>query len=272
MIYTNFPLYFHILLLLKTPKKNVRNNIAEPDVTVLRMKLFIHYLGSFLFKSFLFLLRCVSRQCLCCFKEYKHLEVFNQLVYALINLVIAQISSLRDRLCSVQDHIHKGGASGAEGAGSEWSGGGETAPGPLPQPSSPGEDEPVNVERDSAEEDADTPDQNQNKSQSQGHGQGANQQSGEAQMEALGPGEGCSSSSGGSGGGDGCAGAGGSGSSDSQDPFSSWSTEEREKLLLCAAKIFQIQFPLYTAYKHNTHPTIEVRTSPTSIYLALIHE
>lgn len=44
-----------------------------------------------------------------------------------------------------------------------------------------------------------------------------------------------------------------------QDPFSSWSTEEREKLLLCAAKIFQIQFPLYTAYKHNTHPTIEVR-------------
>uniref|UniRef100_A0A1A8HWD2 Ubiquitin specific peptidase 34 n=1 Tax=Nothobranchius kuhntae TaxID=321403 RepID=A0A1A8HWD2_NOTKU len=33
--------------------------------------------------------------------------------------------------------------------------------------------------------------------------------------------------------------------------------EEREKLLLCAAKIFQIQFPLYTAYKHNTHPTLE---------------
>lgn len=47
-----------------------------------------------------------------------------------------------------------------------------------------------------------------------------------------------------------------------QDPFSSWSTEEREKLLLCAAKIFQIQFPLYTAYKHNTHPTIEVRPRP----------
>ena len=27
---------------------------------------------------------------------------------------------------------------------------------------------------------------------------------------------------------------------------------------MCTAKIFQIQFPLYTAYKHNTHPTIEV--------------
>ncbi|TMS23679.1 Ubiquitin carboxyl-terminal hydrolase 34 [Larimichthys crocea] len=58
-----------------------------------------------------------QRQCLCCFKEYKHLEVFNQLVYALINLVIAQISSLRDRLCSVQDHTHKGGVSGTEGVG-----------------------------------------------------------------------------------------------------------------------------------------------------------
>ncbi|XP_056267031.1 ubiquitin carboxyl-terminal hydrolase 34-like, partial [Pseudoliparis swirei] len=159
-----------------------------------------------------------QRQCLCCFKEYKHLEVFNQLVYALINLVIAQISSLRDRLCSVQDRLRKGGA---EGGGSEWSGG-EAAPGPLPRPSSPGEDEPVNVERDSAEEDA--ADLNQNK--------------GPSQQPSS------SSTSGGD-------------SSDSQDPFGSWSTEEREKLLLCAAKIFQIQFPLYTAYKHNTHPTIE---------------
>lgn len=197
----------------------------------------------------------VFRQCLCCFKEYKHLEVFNQLVYALINLVIAQISSLRDRLCSVQDHTHKGGVSGTEGVGSEW-GGGEPAPGALPQPSSPGEDEPVNVERDSAEEDGDAPDLNQNKTQSQG--QGPNQPC-EAQMEALGPGESASGSGGGDGDG---VGVGANSSSDSQDPFSSWSTEEREKLLLCAAKIFQIQFPLYTAYKHNTHPTIEVRTSP----------
>ena len=173
--------------------------------------------------------------------------MFNQLVYALINLVITQISSLRDRLCSIQGHTHKGGASGAEGVGSEW-GGGESAPGPLPQPSSPGEDEPVNVERDSAEEDADTADLNQNKTQGQG-------QQGEAPMEALGPEE----SGSGCGGGNGADGAAGS---DSQDPFSSWSTEEREKLLLCAAKIFQIQFPLYTAYKHNTHPTIEVRTRP----------
>lgn len=194
----------------------------------------------------------VFRQCLCCFKEYKHLEVFNQLVYALINLVIAQISSLRDRLCSVQDHTHKVGVPGTEGVGSEWSGG-DAAPGPLPQPSSPGEDEPVNVERDSAEEDGDTPDLNQNKSRSQG----ADQPS-EAQMEVLGPGESCSGSGGVEGG------AGANGSSDSQDPFSSWSTEEREKLLLCAAKIFQIQFPLYTAYKHNTHPTIEVWTRPLS--------
>uniref|UniRef100_A0A3B5M8F1 Ubiquitin carboxyl-terminal hydrolase 34 n=1 Tax=Xiphophorus couchianus TaxID=32473 RepID=A0A3B5M8F1_9TELE len=96
-----------------------------------------------------------QRQCLCCFKEYKHLEVFNQLVYALINLVITQINSLRNQLCSEKI----------------WN----------------------------------------------------------------------------------AAGGGG----DNLDPFSSWTTEEKEKLLLCAAKIFQIQFPLYTAYKHNTHPTIE---------------
>jgi len=205
------------------------------------------------------------RQCLCCFKEYKHLEVFNQLVYALINLVIAQISSLRDRLCSVQDRLRKGGA---EGGGSECSGG-EAAPGPLPRPSSPGEDEPVNVERDSAEEDA--ADLNQNK--------GPSQQPCEAQMEALGPGEGGSGSGSGGGGGGGGGGAAGASSSssstsggdssDSQDPFGSWSTEEREKLLLCAAKIFQIQFPLYTAYKHNTHPTIEVSTHTHSLDNAL---
>lgn len=161
--------------------------------------------------------------------------MFNQLVYALINLVIAQISSLRDRLCSVQDHARKVGASGAEGAASGWN-----ESGPRPQPSSPGEDEPVNVERDSAEEDGDNqPDLNQNKVQTQGP-----EAPGEAHMEALGPGGGVAE-----------GGAGASG----QDPFGSWSTEEREKLLLCAAKIFQIQFPLYTAYKHNTHPTIEVR-------------
>lgn len=180
------------------------------------------------------------------------MEVFNQLVYALINLVIAQISSLRDRLCSSQDRTHKGVVSGPEGPGSEWSRG-ESAPGSLPQPASPGEDEPVNVERDSAEEDADTPDLNQNRTQSQD--QGANQAV-EAQAEALGPGE-CSSESGGGHDGAGCS---SDRNNDIQDPFSSWSTEEREKLLLCAAKIFQIQFPLYTAYKHNTHPTIEVRT------------
>lgn len=153
--------------------------------------------------------------------------------------------------------------SGADGVGSEW-GGGDSGLGALPQPTSPGEDEPVNVERDSAEEDADTPDLTQDKTQNQGQSQGANQQ-GEAQIEALGPVE----SSSGSGGDDG-GGAASSTSSDSQDPFSSWSTDEREKLLLCAAKIFQIQFPLYTAYKHNTHPTIEVSPRPHTPSTTLI--
>lgn len=106
----------------------------------------------------------------------------------------------------------------------------EGAAGPLPQPSSPGEDEHVNVERDSAEEDGDASDLIQGqRSERPGEDQGTVRQ----QAERGG-----------------------------QDPFSSWSTEEREKLLLCAAKIFQIQFPLYTAYKHNTHPTIEVRLHP----------
>lgn len=112
-----------------------------------------------------------QRQCLCCFKEYKHLEVFNQLVYALINLVIAQISSLRDRLCSLHSHhhhhhhAHKVGGGGEGPSASGWSDG---VPRPLPQPSSPGEDEPVNVERDSAEEDGDSrTDLNQNKMQGQ---------------------------------------------------------------------------------------------------------
>ncbi|XP_032418043.1 ubiquitin carboxyl-terminal hydrolase 34 isoform X3 [Xiphophorus hellerii] len=184
-----------------------------------------------------------QRQCLCCFKEYKHLEVFNQLVYALINLVITQINSLRNQLCSAQNLTHKG--SGTEEGRPDWAAG-ESAPGSLPQPASPGEDEPVNVERDSAEEDANIPDPNQKKTQS--HEQEKIWPDG-AQANPLGPLDGGSESLNG----ENAAGGGG----DNLDPFSSWTTEEKEKLLLCAAKIFQIQFPLYTAYKHNTHPTIE---------------
>lgn len=198
-----------------------------------------------LFFSFFFCV--VSRQCLCCFKEYKHLEVFNQLVYALINLVITQINSLRNQLCSAQNLTHKG--SGTEEGRPDWAAG-ESAPGSLPQPASPGEDEPVNVERDSAEEDANIPDPNQKKTQS--HEQEKIWPDG-AQANPLGPLDGGSESLNG----ENAAGGGG----DNLDPFSSWTTEEKEKLLLCAAKIFQIQFPLYTAYKHNTHPTIEVRTN-----------
>lgn len=200
----------------------------------------------------------LHRQCLCCFKEYKHLEVFNQLVYALINLVIAQVTSLRDRLCSATSQrgvTDDGAAGGEEGPGTEWrgeGGGGITGAGPHPQqpPTSPVEDEPLNVERDSAEEDGagEAPEQNQNNN-NQNPVQGTSQ----AQQEAPKPEESSS--------GIGASEAGASSSTDSQaqeDMFDSWSTEDREKLLLCAAKIFQIQFPLYTAYKHNTHPTIEV--------------
>ena len=182
------------------------------------------------------------------------MEVFNQLVYALINLVIAQVSSLRDRLCSAKDPTHKGDVSGTEGAEFKW-GRDESVPCTIPQPSSPEEDEPVNVERDSAEEDIYSPDLNQNKTQSQDQG---HIQPVKVQVEALGPASDGVDESGERGDG---AGDGSDSSVDSQNSFSSWSTEEREKLLLCAAKIFQIQFPLYTAYKHNTHPTIEVRGS-----------
>ncbi|XP_037108825.1 ubiquitin carboxyl-terminal hydrolase 34 isoform X3 [Syngnathus acus] len=154
-----------------------------------------------------------QRQCLCCFKEYKHLEVFNQLVYALINLVVGQIAGLRDRLCRLRAPE---GAADCDQRGPR-------------RPASPGEDEPVNVERDSAEEeDAQSP------------GADLNRKQAEEEEEEDDDDE---EEDGGDGG--------------ELDAFSSWSTDEREKLLLCAAKIFQIQFPLYTAYKHNTHPTIE---------------
>ncbi|XP_028827085.1 ubiquitin carboxyl-terminal hydrolase 34 isoform X3 [Denticeps clupeoides] len=159
-----------------------------------------------------------QRQCLCCFKEYKHLEVFNQLVYAIINLVIAQVTSLRDHLCR-----GRGPDGPSDGTDSEWEGGAHSQ-------LSPNEDEPVNVERDSAEEDG-------------GMEQNGEDQSQKGKPELLRMEEGPETSVG--------------SASESLDPFGSWSTEDREKLLLCAAKIFQIQFPLYTAYKHNTHPTIE---------------
>lgn len=50
-------------------------------------------------KIFAYINSWTQRQCLCCFKEYKHLEIFNQVVCALINLVIAQVQVLRDQLC-----------------------------------------------------------------------------------------------------------------------------------------------------------------------------
>ena len=209
------------------------------------------------------------RQCLCCFKEYKHLEVFNQLVYALINLVVSQISGLRELLCSLHGRTHTGVGAGSPGWGGGASagcgGGGGTAL--LPRPSSPGEDEPVNVERDSAEEDAaDAPDLNQNP------GAGAGQQAGQAPAVASdlgglegGGGGGHGSGAGGESGS--VAGESASGATDDNEPLTSWSTEEKEKLLMCTAKIFQIQFPLYTAYKHNTHPTIEVQPPHPTIEL-----
>ncbi|KAK1171274.1 hypothetical protein AOXY_G6034 [Acipenser oxyrinchus oxyrinchus] len=143
-----------------------------------------------------------QRQCLCCFKEYKHLEVFNQVVYALINLVVAQVQAL-------QDQLYKSCTNDTD---SDWA--------DVTQQS----DEPVNVERDSNEEDGES--EGQNTTESKPDSSKACGRTGDV-------------------------------SAKSPDPFSAWNTEEKEKLLLCVAKIFQIQFPLYTAYKHNTHPTIE---------------
>lgn len=97
------------------------------------------------------------------------------------------------------------------------------------------------MERDSAEEDGGSEPLGKNQNLSQ-------EPQGRSENPRLGEGSAGSSSS-----------ACGGGAAESQDPFGSWTTEDREKLLLCVAKIFQIQFPLYTAYKHNTHPTIEVQ-------------
>ncbi|XP_069090498.1 ubiquitin carboxyl-terminal hydrolase 34 isoform X1 [Pleurodeles waltl] len=153
-------------------------------------------------KIFAYINSWTQRQCLCCFKEYKHLEIFNQVICALINLVIAQVQTLRDQLCknctietdsSHQDKNNEGGE--ALCVGKECHKDDESLEGDnfvekklsTTRNCSPGEEE----------------------------------------------------------------------SAKSTDLFNLWSFDEKEKLLLCVAKIFQIQFPLYTAYKHNTHPTIE---------------
>lgn len=146
---------------------------------------------------------------MCCFKEYKHLEIFNQVVCALINLVIAQVQALRDQLCK-HCTLHIDPA---------W-----------PEQSHHAE-EPLNVEREShQEENGERQKPLENKFDS-------------ARTCVLGEEE----------------------PTKSTEPFSLWSTDEKEKLLLCVAKIFQIQFPLYTAYKHNTHPTIEVQLLCVSV-------
>lgn len=153
-------------------------------------------------RIFIFTFLFSYRQCLCCFKEYKHLEIFNQVVCALINLVIAQVQALRDQLCK---HC-------TINIDSTW------------QDRSNHADEPLNVERESHEEE-----------------NGERQKSIEKKLDSA---RTCILTE--------------EESAKNTDAFSLWSTDEKEKLLLCVAKIFQIQFPLYTAYKHNTHPTIEV--------------
>ncbi|KAH0521479.1 Ubiquitin carboxyl-terminal hydrolase 34, partial [Microtus ochrogaster] len=152
-------------------------------------------------KIFAYINSWTQRQCLCCFKEYKHLEIFNQVVCALINLVIAQVQVLRDQLCKHCATIN---------IDSTW------------QDESNQVEEPLNIDRECNEGNAERQKSIEKKSNS-------------TRICNLTEEE----------------------SSKSSDPFSLWSTEEKEKLLLCVAKIFQIQFPLYTAYKHNTHPTIE---------------
>ncbi|RXM97568.1 Ubiquitin carboxyl-terminal hydrolase 34 [Acipenser ruthenus] len=173
-------------------------NAALNPATPVNNQMFIQeYVANLLKSAFPHL----QEQCLCCFKEYKHLEVFNQVVYALINLVVAQVQAL-------QDQLYKSCTNDTD---SDWA--------DVTQQS----DEPVNVERDSNEEDGET--EGQKTTESKPDSSKACGRTGDV--------------------------------SKSPDPFSAWNTEEKEKLLLCVAKIFQIQFPLYTAYKHNTHPTIE---------------
>lgn len=130
------------------------------------------------------------------------MEIFNQVVCALINLVIAQVQALRDQLCK---HC-------TINIDSTW------------QDQSNHADEPLNVERESHEEE-----------------NGERQKSIDKKLDSA---RTCILAE--------------EESAKNTDAFSLWSTDEKEKLLLCVAKIFQIQFPLYTAYKHNTHPTIEV--------------
>lgn len=130
------------------------------------------------------------------------MEIFNQVVCALINLVIAQVQVLRDQLCKHCATIN---------IDSTW------------QDESNQAEEPLSIDRECNEGNAERQKSIEKKSNS-------------ARICNLTEEE----------------------SSKSSDPFSLWSTDEKEKLLLCVAKIFQIQFPLYTAYKHNTHPTIEV--------------
>jgi len=130
------------------------------------------------------------------------LEIFNQVVCALINLVIAQVQVLRDQLCK---HCT------TTNTDSTW------------QDESNEAEEPLSIDRECNEGHTERQKSIEKKSNSTGICNLTEEES-----------------------------------SKSSDPFSLWNTDEKEKLLLCVAKIFQIQFPLYTAYKHNTHPTIEV--------------
>ncbi|CAI9566410.1 unnamed protein product, partial [Staurois parvus] len=147
------------------------------------------------------------RQCLCCFKEYKHLEIFNQVVCSLINLVIGQVQALRDQLLKICT----------------------TSPDSNWQDEANPSDELLNVEKETQEEEEE-------------EGEERSSEPCKVPDKQLESGRTCNVTE---------------DSLKSTDLYSLWSTEEKEKLLLCVAKIFQIQFPLYTAYKHNTHPTIE---------------
>ncbi|XP_018120315.1 ubiquitin carboxyl-terminal hydrolase 34 isoform X2 [Xenopus laevis] len=155
-------------------------------------------------KIFAYINSWAQRQCLCCFKEYKHLEIFNQVVCALINLVIGQVQALQDQLVKIVTTSPE----------SNWQ-----------DEHKPSEEELLNVEKEPQDEEEE------------------GEERGNPQEKTLDNARTCNPTE--------------EESIKSTETFHLWSTDEKEKLLLCVAKIFQIQFPLYTAYKHNTHPTIE---------------
>ena len=159
-----------------------------------------------------------SRQCMCCFKDFKNFERLNNIVQVILNVAIRIIQTLpqdteKEQKISKQTEDEEKDNAKKTIEDSEED---KEKKKPTPEDVKDNEDKEKNEEK--TEEEKKEKDDVEKKEEEKK----------EEEME----------------------------SEDASEEF--WSAEEKEKLLQFVAKVFLTNFPLYMAYKHSIQASLEV--------------